>query len=139
MTVGAVLSLDVGTKTIGVAVTDAGRRLVFPDRTLQRRGVAKDAAAVAELCRGRSVTQVVVGLPLTPDGGEGRSARLARQVAEAVGTATGLPVAMQDERYSTVEADFRLAEAGADSRARRGIVDAHAAAVILEDWLAKAR
>lgn len=137
MSLGRVLSLDVGTKTIGVAACDPLGRFVLPDRTIGRRGVAKDAADVARICREKQVTRIVVGLPLTPEGEEGRSARLARQIGEAVATVTGLPVEYQDERYSTVEADWRLQEAGLDGRQRRGVVDAAAAVVILEDWIAR--
>jgi putative Holliday junction resolvase len=132
---GPVIALDVGTKTIGIAVSDPSRRFVLPVRTLARQGVAKDAAALTGLCREKATAQVVVGLPLTPDGEEGRSARLARQVGEAL-AAQGLTVAYQDERYSTVEAEWRLREAGMDGRARKGVIDAAAAVVILEDWLA---
>ena len=132
---GSYLALDVGTRTIGVAVADVAIGLPLPDRVLARKGVAKDAALVAELCRTRRVVAVVVGLPLDLEGAETRSTRLARQVGEAVGAATGLPVHWQDERYSTLEAEARLQSAGVDGRARRGLIDAHAAVVILEDWL----
>jgi putative Holliday junction resolvase len=134
---GRVVSLDVGTKTIGVAACDPSGRFVLPDRTVSRRGVSKDSAEIGRICREKQATRVVVGLPLTPEGDEGRSARLARQIGEAVAAATGLPVDYQDERYSTVEADWRLQEAGLDGRQRREVVDATAAVVILEDWLAR--
>lgn len=132
---GSYVALDVGTRTIGVAVADVGLGMALPDRVLSRKGVAKDAAVVAELCRARRAVAVVVGLPLDLEGGETRSTRLARQVGEAVGVATGLPVHWQDERYSTLEAEARLLAAGVDGHARRGVIDAHAAVVILEDWL----
>lgn len=134
---GRVVSLDVGTKTIGVATCDPAGRFVLADRTITRRGVAKDAAEIARICSEKQATRVVVGLPLTPEGQEARSARLARQVGEAVAATTGIPVDYQDERYSTVEADWRLREAGLDGRQRREVVDAAAAVVILEDWLAR--
>jgi putative Holliday junction resolvase len=132
---GSYIALDVGTRTIGVAVADTRLAMVLPDRVLARKGVARDAAVVAELCRARRAVAVVVGLPLDLEGGETRSTRLARQVGEAVEAATGLPVHWQDERYSTLEAEARLQAAGFDGRARRGVIDAHAAVVILEDWL----
>ncbi len=132
---GSYVALDVGTRTIGVAIADAAVRMPLPDRVLARKGVARDAAVVADLCRARRAVAVVVGLPLDLEGGETRSTRLARQVGEAVAAVTGLPVHWQDERFSTLEAESRLQAAGLDGRARRGVIDAHAAVVILEDWL----
>lgn len=134
---GPVLALDVGTRTIGLARTDPSRRFVFVDPTLARRSVARDAAALVEIVRRHGVTQLVVGLPVgEPGAEEPRGVRLARQVGEALAAATGLPLAWVDEGYTTVEAHARLRDAGLDERARRGIIDGHAAAVILEQWLA---
>lgn len=133
---GPVLALDVGTRTIGVAVTDASRRHTFPERTIARRSVVKDTAVIAAICAERRVVQVVVGLPLTPDGDEARSARLARQIGVALATTTALPVAYMDERFSTVEAEWRLRAAEAPAASRRASIDQYAAIVILEDWLA---
>jgi putative Holliday junction resolvase len=132
---GVVLSLDVGTKTIGLAVTDPERRMAFPLKTLARQSVVKDAEALEKLCRERGVTQIVVGLPLELNGEEGRTARLARQVADAIVARTQLPLAWVDERFSTVEAERYLREAGLNSRQQRGVIDAQAATVILDDWL----
>jgi putative Holliday junction resolvase len=132
---GRVLALDVGTKTIGLAVTDPGRRHVFPLRTIARRSVVRDTEEIARICVAERIVQLVVGLPLTLDGGEARSARLARQVADAMEARTGLPLAWMDERFSTVEAERRLREAGAPSERRKEVLDQYAAVVILEDWL----
>ena len=132
-----VLSLDVGTRTIGLARSDAGRRFVFPERTLARRSVQKDVAELAGLCRAHAVRQLVVGLPTGLAGEETRSTRLARQVGEALALQTGLPLDWMDEQYTTVEAERRLLDAGLDGRARRPVVDQEAAVVILEDWLGK--
>jgi len=132
---GVTLALDVGTKTIGVAIGERG--IVLPVCTLARRSVVKDAAQVRELCVKRKVTQVVVGLPYELDGTETRSARLARQVGDAV-AASGMPVHYQDERFTTVEAIERLGAAGVYGSQRKAAVDQVAAVVILEEWL-KAR
>lgn len=132
---GRVLALDVGTKTIGLAVSDPTRRMVFPLRTLARRSVVKDTEEIARVCLSQGITQLVVGLPLTLDGGEARSAHLARQVGEAVAARTGLPHAFIDERFSTVEAERRLREAGAPADRRKAVIDQYAAVVILEDWI----
>lgn len=135
---GPALALDVGTRTIGVAVTDPARRHVFPVSTVARRSVRRDAEAIAELCRGRGVTQLVVGLSRDDDGAENRSAHLARQVAAAVVALVPVPVAWVDEGYTTVEAHTRLGAAGVRAADRKPMVDQLAAAVILELWLAGA-
>ncbi len=130
-----ILSLDVGTRTIGIARVEVGSSLVSPHSTLSRKGVRKDVIRLQALCEELVAEAVVVGLPFEKDGGEGRSARLARQVGDALGEATELPIHYQDERYSTVEASRRLREAGHSAKAQRSIIDQAAAAVILEDWL----
>lgn len=129
---GVTLALDVGTKTIGVAVGERG--IVLPVCTLARQSVAKDTVRIAELCRSRGATRVVVGLPYELDGSEGRSARLARQIGQAV-EAAGWRVDYQDERYTTVEAIERLGAAGVYGERRKAAVDQVAAVVILEEWL----
>lgn len=132
----SILSLDVGTKTIGVArARTSGPVIATPLLTLRRKSVKKDAAAVAELCHKHNIEAVVVGLPLEEDGNEGRAVRLARQVGDAVGALTGLAIHYQDERYSTLEASRRLSERGLDARRQKAVIDQAAAAVILEDWL----
>ncbi len=122
------MALDVGTAKIGVAFTDAGRRMAFPDRTVLRHSVARDAVALAALAKERGATALVVGLP---DGG-GRMERLARQVGDAVALELGLTADYVDEGYTSAEARARIDAAGL----RRQTVDAQAAAVILEAWLA---
>jgi putative Holliday junction resolvase len=124
---GAALAIDVGSAKVGVAVSDVSRRLAFPLTTLQRRSVARDAAALARLAADRGVTALVVGMP---DGG-GRIAHLARQLGEALAAQTGLPIHFVDEGYTSSEARLRIDDAGM----ARTTVDAHAAALILEAWL----
>jgi putative holliday junction resolvase len=131
------LALDVGTRTIGVATARRDVSLVSPKFTLARSGVKKDVALIQERCITPDVSAIVVGLAIQDDGTEGRSARLARQVGDALAEATGLPVHYQDESYSTVEAETRLRQAGHDARRIKELVDQVAAAVILEDWLAE--
>lgn len=132
---GRALALDVGTKTIGLAVTDPARAHVFPLRTLARRSVAKDADELARICAAERIVALVVGLPLSLAGEEGRTAKLARQVADALVARTSLPLSWVDERFSTVEAERRLREARAPAERRREVIDQYAAVVILEDWL----
>lgn len=125
---GAVLSLDVGTAKIGVAATDVARTITFPVTTIVRRSVARDAGAIAEICRARGVTQLVVGLPDV----NARVQRLARQVGDAAAAVAGIPVDYVDEGFSSAEARARIDDAGL----RRDAVDAVAAAIVLESWLA---
>lgn len=132
---GRTLALDVGTKGIGLAVSDPTGLLASPLRTLARKGVAKDAEAVATVARELEVVAVVVGMPFELDGTEGRSARLARQVGSAVAERTGLPVVYVDERYSSVDAHRQLIAAGMSRARRKDVVDQQAAVVVLQAWL----
>ncbi len=102
------LGLDVGTKTIGVAVSDGLGLLAHPVGTLSRLGVKKDCEVLERLVRDREAGHLVVGLPYELDGTEERSARLARQIGEALGELTGLPVSYVDERFTSVEAERQL-------------------------------
>ncbi len=129
------VGLDVGTLTLGVAVSDGLGMLAHPVTTIERQGVRKDCAALQALLQGRSVTHVVVGLPLELDGREERSARLARQVGDAYGALTGLPVTYVDERFSSVQAERRLIAAGVSRQRRKAVIDQEAAVVILQSWL----
>ena len=132
---GCILALDVGTKTIGVARADIVAKLASPHSTIARKGVKKDTVRLLHLIQELGVERLVVGLPYELDGTEGRSARLARQIGESIREASELPVHYQDERYSTVEAEHRLKQAGLDGRQRKSVIDQAAAAVILEDFL----
>ena len=130
-----IIALDVGTRTIGIARTNVDSGLASPHSTLSRKGVKKDTARLSQLVDELGAEAIVVGLPYELDDSEGRAARLARQIGEAIGEATGLPVHYQDERYSTVVAEEKLMASGYDGRQRKAIIDQAAAAVILEDWL----
>ena len=132
---GCILALDVGTKTIGIARASVGARLPTPHSTLKRKGVKQDVARLSHLVNELSVTLVVVGLPYELDGTEGRSARLARQIGEALHEATGVEIHYQDERYSTIIAEERLRAAGHDAKRRKDTIDQAAAAVILGDYI----
>ena len=130
-----IIALDVGTKTIGVAKVTLPGGLPTPHSTLSRKGVKTDVQRLTHLVQELNATQLVVGLPYELDGTEGRSARLARQVGDALSEATSLTVHYQDERYSTVVAEERLRAAGYNSVAQKTKIDQAAAAVILGDYL----
>lgn len=135
MTIERVLGLDVGTKTIGIALGLVRLSLAEPLSTLSRKGVKKDVVHLSQLCRQHQAQQVIVGLPYQLDGTEGRSARLARQIGDALSSETGLPVVYFDERFTTVEASRRLQDSGVNSRHQKQMIDQVAAMVILEDWM----
>ncbi|MGA9160867.1 MAG: Holliday junction resolvase RuvX [Actinomycetota bacterium] len=131
---GRVLALDLGDARIGVAISDDQRRLAVPLGTV-RTGPPTDVKAIADLVREHGVTLVVVGHPLQMSGHAGERAHHAEGFAETLGAFLDVPVVLQDERLSTVEADRALREAGASGRDRRGRVDRSAATVILQAWL----
>jgi putative Holliday junction resolvase len=129
------LGLDVGRATIGLALADDVIRTARALRTIRRSGTRRDLAEIHDVAHEFDVTRAVVGLPLNMDGTEGESARLARDFAERLGRELGLPVELHDERLSTFEAEDRLRRQGLSARERKKVVDAEAAAVILQDWL----
>jgi len=131
---GPVLGLDLGDARIGVAVSDDDRRLAVPVGTV-RTGAPADLRAIAALVSERGATLVVVGHPLLLSGDAGERAHHAERFAEALRSFLGVPVVLQDERLSTVQADRSLREAGASGRERKRAVDRSAAAVILQSFL----
>jgi putative Holliday junction resolvase len=129
------LGLDVGRARIGLALADDVLRIARAHRTVPRHGDDADLDAIAEVAAAFEVSRAVVGLPLNMDGTEGASARLARAFAARLATRLGLPVELHDERLSTFEAATRLREQGLSARDQKGVIDAEAAAVILQGWL----
>jgi putative Holliday junction resolvase len=133
---GPVLALDLGDARIGVAVSDPDRRMAVPVGTV-RTGAPDDLRAVAAIARERGVGLIVVGHPLLLTGEAGDRARHAEAFAEALRAFAGLPVLLQDERLSTRQAERELRDAGVRAIARRRTVDASAAVVILDAFLAR--
>lgn len=131
---GRVLGLDLGDARIGVAVSDAERRLAVPLGTVAT-GAPQDLKAIAQMVRDHDVTAIVVGHPISMSGARGTRAKHAEEFADAIRAFTGVPVELHDERLSTVEADRALREAGAGGRRRRAVVDRSAATIILQAWL----
>ena len=135
---GAVLGLDLGQARIGVALSDPERRIAVPLGTVAT-GAPADLKAIGALVRDHGATQIVVGHPLTMAGERGGSAQRAEAFADALGSFVGVPVALQDERLTTVEATRALAEAGVAGRDRRRSVDRSAAAILLQAYLDRTR
>lgn len=126
------LGLDPGAKRIGVALSDVERRIASPYATLVRAKLKQNAAEIAAIAQREGAGGLVVGLPLDGEQKFGPRAQAARDWAHGLSTATGLPVAMVDESFTTAETHERLIEAGM-SRARRDeIIDKMAAAAILQ-------
>lgn len=131
------LALDVGEKTIGVAMTDEARIAAHPLTVLQRVGNFGDATAISSLVREHGVTDVVVGMPFELSGKMGHRARRVQTFMTALRLALPETVKLheQDERFTTAEAE-RVLLAGDVSRARRrSVIDQQAAALILQGWL----
>jgi putative holliday junction resolvase len=131
-----VLALDLGSKRVGVAVSDATATLASPATTLERSGdPARDHARVAALVDEEEAALVLVGLPLNMDGSHGPAAQAAQAEAEALGAVLAVPVVLVDERLTTVTADRALLARGLRAPQRRRLVDRTAAAVMLQAWL----
>jgi putative Holliday junction resolvase len=132
---GALMGLDVGTKTIGLAVSDPGRRIASPLTVIRRTKFRVDAAELLQAAAERDVAGLVLGLPINMDGSEGPRAQATRAFARNLAGLTGLPIAFWDERLSTAAVTRTLLEAD-QSRKRRGeVVDKMAAAYILQGAL----
>ncbi len=131
-----VLALDLGSKRIGVAVSDRSGTIATPLLVLQRSGRQRtDHERIKALVDEEEAERVVVGLPLSMNGSIGKAAAAAITEAEILATVVGVPVETIDERLTTVTAERILMELGKRGRARRQIVDKVAAAVILQSWL----
>ena len=132
---GALIGLDLGTKTIGVAVCDPDRKIATAVETVARSNFTKDAARVLALAAERNVTGFVLGLPINMDGTEGPRAQSTRAFARNFAKLTELPIGLWDERLSTAAVERELI--GHDvSRARRAeVIDQHAAMFILQGAL----
>jgi putative Holliday junction resolvase len=134
------LALDVGSRRIGVAVSDAGGSMAHAHSVLQRAGHELDAAKVSELARELEATVIVVGLPLELDGSVGHRARLVQRFVDVLAgmiaaRELGLELVRWDERFSTSAAERTLLEADVSRAKRRTSIDAVAAQFILQGWL----
>ncbi|MCP2670086.1 Holliday junction resolvase RuvX [Maricaulaceae bacterium EIL42A08] len=129
------MAIDPGTKTLGVAVCDGARSVVTPVTTIERVKFTPDAQALLKLYDERKCTGLVVGLPLHMDGGDGRRAQSARSFVTNLLRLRDLPVVYQDERLSTFAAGEALLEAGIKHADHKAVIDAQAAAVILQSAL----
>ena len=134
---GRILALDLGTKRVGVAVCDELRLTVRALPALPRTSWKRLLSAVSELCEEFDAGMLVIGLPLRLDGTEGDAAADARRLARNFGLSLKIPVHLQDERLTSVEAESALREAGYKGSEIKDRVDGEAAAIILRDFLSQ--
>src|ERR1700709_2111758 len=132
---GAVIGLDLGTKTIGVAVSDPDRRLATGVETIARKTFTADAARLLVIARERRAIGFVLGLPINMDGSEGPRAQSTRAFARNFAKLTELPIGLWDERLSTAAVERGLIEADMSRAKRAKVIDQHAAAFILQGAL----
>jgi len=132
---GALIGLDLGTKTIGVATSDPDRRLATGVETIARKTFTADAARLLALAAERKAAGFVLGLPINMDGSEGPRAQSTRAFARNLARLTDLPIALWDERLSTAAVERELITADVSRKKRAAVIDQHAATFILQGAL----
>lgn len=138
-TPGALFGLDYGTKTIGIAVSDAGWRIASPLETIRRGKFTVDARHLLALADRWGVVAFVIGMPFNMDGSSGTRVQSTRDFARNLGRLTPRPLVAWDERWSTVAAERAMLEADASRAKRRAAIDKVAAALILQGALDRLR
>jgi putative Holliday junction resolvase len=129
------IGLDLGTKTIGIAVSDLSLTIATARTTIRRTKFTKDVAELLEIADGENAAALVLGLPINMDGSEGPRAQATRAFARNLGQKTDLPIAYWDERLSTVAAERAMLEADLSRRKRAKKIDQVAASFILQGFL----
>ncbi len=132
---GALIGLDLGSKTIGVAASDPDRKLATGVTTVARGKFAADAATLLKLAAERAACGFVLGLPVNMDGSEGPRAQATRAFARNFAKLTALPIALWDERLSTAAVERDLIAADVSRAKRKAVIDQHAAVFILQGAL----
>lgn len=132
---GAIAGLDLGTKTIGFAVSDLFRSVATPITTIRRSKFTEDVAQLLKLTTDRGIVGLVIGLPRNMDGSEGPRAQSTRAFVRNLAKLSPLPVAYWDERLSTVAAERALLEADTSRKKRAEVIDTVAAGYILQGAL----
>lgn len=130
-----IAALDLGDKTIGIAVSDRRRAVATPLATIRRKKFGVDAADLLDICARREIAGLVLGLPLNMDGTEGPRCQSTRAFARNLSRLTDLPIGFWDERLSTVAAERALLEADTSRKRRADVIDHVAAGVILQGVL----
>jgi len=133
------LGLDLGTKTIGLALSDVTRSIASPYETIRRTKFTADAKALAAIVAKEGVGGLVIGLPINLDGSEGPRAQSTRAFARNLAGHVDVPMAFWDERLSTAAVERHLIEADASRKRRAEVIDRMAAAYILQGALDRLR
>ena len=133
------LGLDLGTKTIGMALSDVTRSIATPFDTIRRTKFTADAKAIHDVIKAHRVGAVVIGLPLNLDGSEGPRAQSTRAFARNLAPHVGVPILFWDERLSTAAVERHLIQADASRKRRARVIDRMAAAYILQGALDRLR
>ena len=136
---GAIAGLDLGTKTLGVAVSDGLRGVASPLTTIKRSKFTADAQALLKVAEDRSLVALILGLPRNMDGSEGPRAQSTRAFARNLERLTPLPISFWDERLSTVAAERALLEGDTSRKRRAEVIDQVAAGYILQGALDRLR
>lgn len=131
------MGIDLGTKTIGLALSDVERRLATPYETIRRKKFAEDAAALLDAAQRYDVAGLVIGLPLNMDGTEGPRVQSTRAFVRNLGNLSALPVTWWDERLSTAAVTRELIDRDVSRAKRAAVIDKMAAAYILQGALDK--
>lgn len=133
---GRAVGVDFGSRRIGIAVSDAGQMVATPFETIKRVGDRTvEHGRIAEIVDEVSAVVVVVGLPVSLDGSDGRAVDLVRSEVRGLAKRLAIPIEEYDERFTTVEAERSLRLTGTKGRAKRDVIDQVAAAVLLQGWL----
>ena len=136
---GAIGGLDLGTKTIGLSVSDHMRSIASPLETIKRQKFTQDAEYLLSICKGRALCGLIFGLPRNMDGSEGPRAQSTRAFARNLFQKTDVPISFWDERLSTIAAEKALLEADTTRKRRSEVIDHVAASYILQGALDRLR
>lgn len=136
---GRIMGLDLGDRTIGVAISDELKWTAQGLEVIRRTSPSRDLARLREIIREHEIEEIVIGLPRNMNGTYGDRAEMSLQYAEELRRETGLPVKPQDERLSTAMAQRALLEADVSRAKRKKVIDKMAAAVILQGYLDRMR
>lgn len=130
-----IIGLDVGTKTIGVAVSDPMGWIAQGVTTIRRKNLPSDLAEISRLVQEFEAQEILIGLPLNMNGTEGPSVQMARDFAAAIAEQIDIRITFRDERYSTVAAERTLLEGDVSRRKRKQVIDKMAAVFVLQGYL----
>lgn len=130
-----ILGVDYGAKRVGLAISDAGRKIASPLKILHRQNADQDARSLKTIITDEKVTRIVVGLPVHTTGSESQKSREARAYAAWLRELTALPVTFWDERFTTADAEQLLLDAGLTKKRRQERLDMVAAQILLQTYL----